>query len=80
MAAGSRVGPMMPAAFAVAPLSEGAFNIGSLEVPWSWVIFLAIIVLGLLLIRTAITLVKVAIVVAIAIGLYLIVSWLLHHF
>lgn len=60
-------------------LSHG-LHIGGFGVPWSVVILVAIIVIGLLLIRTAITLVKVAILVAIGIAIFLAIQFLFNNF
>ncbi|MEK6985138.1 MAG: hypothetical protein AABX89_01985 [Candidatus Thermoplasmatota archaeon] len=56
-------------------LLEGLFG-----VPWSIVLLLAVVAVGLLLIRAAITLVKVAIVVGIGIAIYLLVQFVLKNF
>lgn len=66
-------------AFLPSILAAG-LQIGSFTIPWSWIFVLAIIVVGLLLIRTAVTLVKVAILVAIAVGVYLFVQFVLNNF
>lgn len=60
--------------------ASGPFKIGDFEVPWSWIIFLAVIVIGLMLIRTAMTLVKVAILVGIGIVIFLGVQFLFKNF
>jgi hypothetical protein len=60
-------------------LSAGVTLAGH-TIPWSVLIFVAIVVVGLLLIRTAITLVKVAILVAIGVAIYLLVQFALHNF
>lgn len=60
-------------------LSHG-LHLGNFVVPWSVLILIAIVVVGLLLIRTAITLVKVAILVAIGIGIFLVIRFLLNEF
>lgn len=54
-------------------LLEGLFG-----VPWSIVLLLAIVAVGLLIIRAAITLVKVAIIVGIGVAVYLGVRFLLN--
>jgi hypothetical protein len=61
-------------------LSSHGLDLGFYNVPWSWVVLAVVIAVGLLLIRTAITLVKVAIIVAIALALYLGVSLVMDHF
>lgn len=53
---------------------------GLFGVPWSVVILIAIVAVGLLLIRAAITLVKVAILVAIGVGAFLLVQFVLRNF
>lgn len=53
---------------------------GLYGVPWSIVLLIVIVAVGLLLIRAAITLVKVAIIVAIGVGIYLLVQFVLHNF
>jgi hypothetical protein len=60
-------------------LSHG-LHLGDFAIPWSIVILIAIVVVGLLLIRTAITLVKVAILVAIGIAIFLLVQFVLKNF
>jgi len=61
-------------------LDANGIPLGFATIPWSWVILAVVVVLGLLLIRTAITLVKVAIVVAIGIALWWLVEYVLHNF
>ena len=61
-------------------LMAGGLTIGSLTIPWSIVIVVAIIVVGLLLIRAAITLVKVAILVAIGVAVYLLIQFAFNNF
>jgi hypothetical protein len=60
-------------------LSHG-LHLGDFVIPWSIVILIAIVVVGLLLIRTAITLVKVAILVGIGIVIFLAVQFLFNNF
>ena len=55
-------------------------HVGSVTIPWSVIIFIAIIAVGLLLIRAAITLVKVAIIVGIGVAVYLLVQFVLNNF
>ena len=64
----------------VSLLMAGGLTVGSMTIPWSVVILVAIVVVGLLLIRAAITLVKVAILVAIGVAVYLLVQFVLHNF
>jgi hypothetical protein len=59
---------------------SAGIKLGSFTIPWSVVLLVAIVVVGLLLIRAAITLVKVAILVAIGIAVYLLVQFVLHNF
>lgn len=61
-------------------LASGGFDVGPVTIPWSVLIVIAIIVVGLLLIRTAITLVKVAILVAIGIAIFLVIQFALDNF
>lgn len=60
-------------------LSHG-LHLGDFVIPWSILILIAIVVVGLLLIRTAITLVKVAILVGIGIVIFLAVQFLFNNF
>ena len=60
-------------------LSHG-LHLGDFVIPWSIVILIAIVVVGLLLIRTAITLVKVAILVGIGIAIFLLVQFVFKNF
>ena len=64
----------------VSLLMAGGLTIGSLTIPWSIVIVVAIIVIGLLLIRAAITLVKVAILVAIGVAVFLLIQFVFRNF
>ncbi|MHB1261689.1 MAG: hypothetical protein ACYC2H_08220 [Thermoplasmatota archaeon] len=61
-------------------LSHGLHIGDSFAIPWSVVLLIAIVVVGLLLIRAAITLVKVAILVGIGIAVYLLVQFVLNNF
>jgi len=61
-------------------LADAGLNLGFAVIPWSWVILAAVVVVGLLLVRTAITLVKVAIIVAIGLALWWLVQYVLHNF
>lgn len=60
-------------------LSHG-LHLGNFAVPWSVLILIAVIVIGLLLIRTVITLVKVAILVGIGVVIFLLVQFVLKNF
>lgn len=55
-------------------------DLGFYNVPWSWVALIVVVVIGLLLVRTAITLVKVLIIVAIGFAIYLGLSFLFNQF
>ena len=55
-------------------LAEGLFDV----VPWSVVILIAVVAIGLLLVRAAITVVKVLIIVASGVAIYLGVRFLLN--
>jgi len=61
-------------------LLDHGLHLGDFAVPWSVVLLVAIVVIGLLLIRAAITLVKVAILVAIGVAVYLLVQFVLDNF
>lgn len=61
-------------------LMDHGLHLGGFAIPWSVVLLVAIVVIGLLLIRAAITLVKVAILVAIGIAVYLVVQFVLQNF
>ena len=61
-------------------LSHGLHIGDSFAIPWSVVLLIVIVVIGLLLIRAAITLVKVAILVAIGIAIFLIVQYVFNNF
>lgn len=61
-------------------LLDHGLHLGDFAIPWSVVILIAIVVVGLLLIRTAITLVKVAILVAIGIAIFLAIQFLFNNF
>jgi hypothetical protein len=61
-------------------LMSGGLTVGSLTIPWSIIIVVAIIVVGLLLIRAAITIVKVAILVAIGVAVYLLIQYAFNNF
>lgn len=65
--------------FADLLLNHG-LHIAGIGIPWSVLILIAIVVVGLLLIRTAITLVKVGILVAIGVGIFLVVQFALKNF
>jgi hypothetical protein len=61
-------------------LASGGLEVGSLVIPWSVVILVAVVVIGLLLIRTVITLVKVAVLVAIGLAIYFLVQFAFNNF
>lgn len=61
-------------------LSHGLHIGDSFAIPWSVLLLIVIVVIGLLLIRAAITLVKVAILVAIGIAIFLIVQYVFNNF
>lgn len=60
-------------------LSHG-LHFGDFVISWGIVALIAIVVIGLLLIRAAITLVKVAILVAIGIAVFLLIDFLVRQF
>jgi hypothetical protein len=53
---------------------------GLYGIPWSVVLVVAVVIVGLLIIRTAFTLVKIAILVGIALVIYLGALWLIDRF
>ena len=61
-------------------LMDHGLNVGPVHVAWSIVLLVAIVVIGLLLIRAAITLVKVGILVAIGVAVFLLVQFALKNF
>lgn len=61
-------------------IMDHGLHLGGVGIPWSIVLLVAIVVIGLLLIRAAITLVKVAILVGIGIAVYLVVQFALDNF
>lgn len=61
-------------------LTHGLHIGDSFVIPWSVVLLIAIVVIGLLLIRAAITLVKVGILVAIGVAVYLLVQFVFNNF
>lgn len=61
-------------------LANHGLHLGSFVIPWSVVIWIVIIAVGLLLIRTAITLVKIAIIVGIGFLIFLLVQFILKNF
>lgn len=75
-----RRAPSAAAMLADLLLSHGVHLGDSFAIPWSVLLLIAIVVVGLLLIRAAITLVKVAILVAIGIAVYLLVQFVLNNF
>jgi hypothetical protein len=60
-------------------LSHG-LHFGDFAISWGIVALIAIVVIGLLLIRAAITLVKVAILVGIGIAVFLLIDFLIKQF
>jgi hypothetical protein len=72
---------MLSATATVLPalLMQG-LTVGDFTIPWSVLIVVAIIVVGLLLIRAAITLVKVAILVAIGVAVFLLIQYVFDNF
>ena len=56
-----------------------AFELAGFAVPWSWIFVAVVIVVGLLIIRTAFTLIKVAILVGAAIAVWLIVQFVVSN-
>jgi hypothetical protein len=61
-------------------LLDHGLHIAGFGIPWSVLVVLIIIVVGLLLIRAAITLVKVAILVAIGVAVFLLIQFVLDNF
>lgn len=61
-------------------LAENGLHVGSMTIPWSVIFFAVVIIVGLLLIRTAFTLIKVLILVGIAVAVFLLVKFLLSHY
>lgn len=61
-------------------LLNHGLHFGGFGIPWSVLIVIAVIVIGLLLIRTVITLVKVAILVGIGVVIFLLVQFVLKNF
>ena len=61
-------------------LLDHGLHIAGIGIPWSILLLLAIVAVGLLLIRAAITLVKVAIIVGIGVAVYLLVQFVLNNF
>lgn len=70
---------MLPATLPGMLMAHG-LHIGDFAVPWSVLFVVAIIVVGLLLIRAAITLVKVAILVAIGVAVFLLIQYVFNNF
>lgn len=58
----------------------GGLEIGSFTIPWSVLLLVAIVAVGLLLIRATITLVKIGILVAIGVAVFLLVQFVLDNF
>ena len=61
-------------------LLDHGLHFGGFGIPWSVVLLIAIVVVGLLLIRAAVTLVKVGILVAIGVAVFLLVQFVLKNF
>ncbi|MHB8634247.1 MAG: hypothetical protein ACYDBQ_09845 [Thermoplasmatota archaeon] len=61
-------------------LLAGGLALFGFTIPWSWIILAVVVVVGLLLVRTAMTLVKVAIIVVIGLVLFSLVEFVLHNF
>lgn len=61
-------------------LASQGFNVAGMTIPWGVLAFVAIVVIGLLLIRAAITLVKVAILVGIGIAVWLGIQFIIGLF
>jgi hypothetical protein len=61
-------------------MASQGLTLGSFTIPWSVILLVAIVVVGLLLIRAAITLVKVGILVAIGVAVFLAVQFLFDNF
>ena len=59
-------------------MQQAVLAAGLYGVPWNIIVLLVVIAIGLFLIRAAFTLIKVLIVVAIGVAIYLGVQWLLH--
>jgi hypothetical protein len=74
--------PGLPPMLSTLPgmLMDHGLHLGGVGIPWSVVLLVAIVVIGLLLIRAAITLVKVAILVGIGVAVYLLVQFVLNNF
>ncbi len=61
-------------------LANHGFHLGEFVIPWSVVIWIVIIAVGLLIIRAAITLIKIAIIVGIGFVIFLGVQFLFNNF
>lgn len=61
-------------------LLDHGLHLGGFGIPWSVVVLIVIVVIGLLLIRAAITLVKVGILVAIGVAVFLLIQFVLKNF
>ena len=59
---------------------DHGLHLGGFGIPWSVLVVVAIIVIGLLLIRAAITLVKVGILVAIGVAVFLLIQFVFRNF
>lgn len=61
-------------------LMDHGLHLGGIGIPWSVLVVIAIVVIGLLLIRAAITLVKVGILVAIGVAVFLLIQFVFNNF
>lgn len=61
-------------------LANHGLHLGSFVIPWSVVIWIVIIAVGLLIIRAAITLIKIAIIVGIGFVIFLGIQFLFNNF
>lgn len=61
-------------------LMDHGLHLGGIGIPWSVVVLIVIVVIGLLLIRAAITLVKVGILVAIGVAVFLLIQFVFRNF
>ena len=61
-------------------LLDHGLHFAGIGIPWSVLLLIAIVAVGLLLIRAAITLVKVGILVAIGVAVFLLVQFVLKNF
>ena len=66
--------------FATHVLAAGGWETPWFTIPWSVLLLILAVVIGLFLIRAAVTLVKVLIVVGIGVAIYLLVQFVLRNF